>query len=119
MYDELKEKAIENLKEERAKKRGVYTVGALFVAVAIILYTISLNFDPFVSYWIKFPILILALVYAVIYFATFGFPFIENNNELTDEEIEREIVKIYQQSGPKKRTNLNEDEKLELREIEE
>ena len=118
MYDELKEKAIENLKAERAKKRDVYTVGLIFTAVSIILYVVSLNFYNPVAYWIKFPILVLALVFAIIYFSTFGFPFL-SNEEFTEEEIEREIVKIYKSGHSNKGGILDEDERLQLREIEE
>lgn len=118
MYEELKEKAVENLKEKREKTRNVHTVGVIFAAVSILLFVISLNFDPFVAYWIKLPILILALVYGIIYFATFGIPFISDDDELSDEEIEREIVKIYNQEGrPKSKKSEGIDE-LELREIE-
>jgi SNF family Na+-dependent transporter len=116
MYEDLKEQAVKNLKKQRVKKRAVFIVGLIFAAVSALLYTISLNFDPFVAYWIKFPIMILALVFAIIYFSVFGFPFL-GDGELTDEEIEREIVKIYRLEGTN-RTTTNESDELELREIE-
>ena len=118
MYDELKEKAVENLKEKRALKKSVHIVGAIFIAVSIILFVISSNFHGTAAYWIKFPILILALVYGVIYFATFGFPFLSEDDELSDEEIEREIVKIYNLEGRSSSSNANDPDALELREIE-
>ena len=118
MYEDLKERAIENLKKEREKKKAVHIVGAIFVAVAIVLYTISLNFDPFVAYWIKFPILVLALVYAIIYFSVFGIPFISEDDELTDEEIGREIVRIFKLEGADKAGLSNKDDALELKEPE-
>ncbi len=115
MYEDLQEKAIENLKEKKAKKKGVHTVGVIFIAVSIVLFTISTNFYGDVAYWIKFPILILALVYGIIYFSVLGFPFLGDDDELTDEEIGREIVKIYKQQGI---NNTNTEDELELREIE-
>ena len=118
MYEDLKERAIENLKQEKAKKKGVHIVGAIFVAVAIILYAVSLNFDPFVAYWIKFPILVLGLVYAVIYFSVFGIPFISEDDDLTDEEIGREIVRLSKLEGGNKTNLSNEDDALELKELE-
>ena len=116
MYDDIKALAIQNLKKKKKKKRGVHTVGVIFAAVAIILYSISLNFDPFTAYWIKFPILILGLVYGIIYFSVFGIPFLRNTDDLTQEEIELEMVKIYKLQ---KREGVQEDDDmLELREIE-
>lgn len=117
MYEDLQEKAVKNLKKERLKKKGVQIVGAIFTAVAIILYAVSLNFDPFVAYWIKFPILVLALTFGIIYFSVFGFPFLGSDEEISDEEIEREMVKIYKL----KSKEISKDEEigeLELREIE-
>lgn len=118
MYEDLKEKAIQNLKKQRNKKRAVQIVGVVFVAVSIILYIVSLNFYADVAFWIKFPIIILALVYAIIYAAVFGIPFISLDDELTDEEIEREIVKIYKLEGSIRNDDLDIEDELELKEIE-
>jgi len=118
MYEELKEKAVDSLKEKKAKKKNVHIVGVIFAAVSILLFVISLNFYSFVAYWIKLPILILSLVYAIIYFASFGIPFISEDDDLSDEEIEREIVKIYRQEGRSKSKNSPELDELELKEIE-
>jgi len=117
MYEELKEKAVENLKKERAKKRGVHIVGVIFAAVSIILFVVSMNFNPTTAYWIKFPILILTLVYGIIYFSSFGIPFISEDDELTDEEIGREIVKIFKLEGSENNMQHEEDP-LVLKEIE-
>lgn len=119
MYEDLKEEAVENLKKEQSKRRGVYTVGFIFTAVSIILFFISLNFNAYVAYWIKFPILILALVYGIIYFSTFGFPFLDDSNELSEEEIEREMVKIYKTRSLNNKRGATEEQPLELKELEE
>jgi len=119
MYENLKELAVVNLKKKKQKKRSVHTVGAIFAAVSAILFVISLNFYGNVAYWIKFPIFILALVYGIIYFSAFGIPFISEDDELSDEEIEREMVKIYKlQSPSQSKVSDPEVEELELREIE-
>lgn len=117
MYEDLKERAIENLKIKKTKVRSVHTVGVIFLAVAIILFTISINFTPNVAYWIKFPILVLALFYCIIYFSAFGIPFISEEEELTDEEIGREIVRIFKIEGANKSDSTENDE-LELKELE-
>jgi hypothetical protein len=118
MYENLKDKALAKIKRERVKKKSVHTVGIIFTAVSILLFVISMNFHGSAEYWIKFPILILALVYAIIYFSTFGVPFLGLDEEISDEEIEREIVKIYKQQSKEGQNNANNSEELELKEIE-
>ena len=118
MYEDLKNKAVTNIKNDRAKKRGVHTIGVIFTAVSIILFVISLNFNAYTAYWIKFPILILALVYAIIYFSVFGAPFLGTQEEISDEEIEREIVRIYKLEGKNESKTSEDFEELELKEIE-
>jgi len=118
MYEDLKNKAVTNLKKDRAKKKGVHIVGVVFSAISILLFVISMNFNAYVAYWIKLPILIFALVYAIIYFSVFGLPFLGLEDEISEEEIEREIVKIYKLQT-KNESNVKDDiDELELKEIE-
>ena len=77
-----------------------------------------MNFYASTAYWIKFPILILALVYAIIYFSTFGVPFLGFEEEISEEEIEREIVKIYKLQNKNDLNSTENLEELELKEIE-
>lgn len=116
MYEDLKEKAVNNLKKHKSKTRAVYTVGAIFTAICFLLFAISLNFNGPAAYWIKFPIIIFALIYAIIYFSAFGIPFLMEE-EISDEEIEREMVKIYKLQS-KSYSTEKEIERLELKEIE-
>ncbi len=118
MYEELKEKAVENLKKKKVLKKNVHTIGVIFTAVSILLFVVSMNFYSETAYWIKFPILILALIYGIIYFSCFGIPFISEDEELTDEEIGREIIKIFKLEGRGDSAQVENDE-LELKEIEE
>ena len=117
MYEDLKEKAIIEIKKKKAKRHSVYTVGVIFIAVSIILITISQIIPGTARFYLKIPILVLALVYAIIYFSAFGFPFLGNSDEISDEEIEREMVKIYKLQGSSRRSDENIDQ-LELKEIE-
>ena len=119
MYDDLKEQAVKNIKKERQKKRGVYVVGFIFASLSAILFIISLNLPDKAAFWIKFPILVFAMVYGIIYFGTFGFPFLSDTDEMTQEEIEREMVKIYKLQSSTKIEDEELSERLELREIEE
>jgi len=64
------------------------------------------------------------LVYSLIYAANFGIPFLSSDDDLTEEEIEREIVKIYRKTNLNKvATNSANDENhldlQDLRELEE
>jgi hypothetical protein len=45
-------------------------------------------------------------------------PFTGEEDDLSDEEIEREIVKIYRKSNLNKLSNKSSDETLDLREFE-
>lgn len=116
MYEDLQKKAVKNLKKEKKKKREIQIVGVTFVAVSIVLYAVSLNFDPFVAYWIKLPILILALVYGIVWVSFYGIPFLGSGDDISNEEIEREMVKIYKLQG--EQAYSEEVDELELREIE-
>ena len=113
LYDEIRKKAEEKV---RAKK-GFYVVSMIFVAISIILYVISLNFGGWVAYWIKFPILVLGLVLAIIYVATFGLPF---SQDWEEKEIEKEMARIYKKEPPAlpPAEDLSEEDKLELKELE-
>jgi len=119
MYEDLKEKAVLELEEKRKRRKGIQVVGVTFVMVSIILFIISTRFYADVAFWIKFPIIILALTFGIIYTTEYGLPFTVEDDDLSDEEIEREMVKIYRKSNLDKLSTNSNDEQLELREIEE
>lgn len=117
LYENLREKAIKRIEKEKKKRQGVYVVGWVFAVVSVILFVISTQFSGEAVFWTRFPIIILALVYSIVHVSTLGFPFLKDD-ELSEEEIEREMVKIY------KRSNLNKIseepiDRLELKQIEE
>lgn len=119
MIGELRDKAIKNLEEHKKKRRGVYTVGFIFSCIGTVLYIVSTTIpSPVASFWIKFPIIVLAMVYGIVYFGTFGFPFLGDSDELSTEEIEREMVKIYKKENAL-RTSVSIEAELELKELEE
>ena len=119
MYEELREKAVLELEKKRKKKKEIQVVGLVFIMVSIILFIISTRFYGATAFWIKFPIIILALTYGIVYTSEYGLPFTGEDDDLSDEEIEREIVKIYKKSNLDKLSNNNSDGHLELKEIEE
>jgi hypothetical protein len=119
MYEHLREKAIIELEEKRKKRKGIHVVGIVFTMVSIILYLVSTQAYGQGAFWIRLPIVVLAFVYGIIHTSEYGLPFIGGDDDLSDEEIEREIVKIYRKSNLNKISNNNDVEKLELKEIEE
>ena len=113
IYDEIRKKAE---KKVQAKK-GFYIVATTFAAVSVMLYVISLNFHGSVSYWLKFPILVMALVLPILYVGIFGLPFSDNWEE---QEIEKEIARQYKENPPALPTpeEMSDDDRLELKELE-
>ena len=113
MYDEIRKKAERKVKA----KKGFYVVAMTFAAVSIILYVISLNFSGWAAYWIKFPILVLALVLAIVYVGTFGLPF---SHDWEEKEIEKEMARLYRKEPPAlpPPEELSDEERLELKELE-
>ena len=119
MYEELREKAVIKLEEKRKKRKEIQVVGLVFTMVSIILFIVSTRVHGSAAFWVKFPIIILALTYGIVYTSEYGLPFTGEDDDLSDEDIEREIVNIYRKSNLNKLTNKNTVEKLELKEIEE
>ena len=119
MYEELREKAVMELEEKRKKRKEIQIVGLVFTMVSIILFIVSTRVYGSAAFWIKFPIVILALTYGIVYSSEYGLPFTGGDDDLSDEEIEREIVKIYRKSNLNKLSSNSTDEKLELKEMEE
>ncbi len=112
-YEDLRKKAE---KKVQAKK-GFYVVAMIFTAISIILYVISLNFHGWAAYWIKFPILVLALILGIVYVSTFGLPFSQGWEE---KEIEKEMARQYKMNPPAlpPEEELSQEDKLELKELE-
>lgn len=118
MYEDIREKAVSELEEKRTRRKGIQVVGMTFAMVSIILFIISSRFYADTAFWIRFPIIILALTFGIIYTSEYGLPFTGEDDELSDEDIEREMVKIYRKSNLDQLSANSTDERLELKEIE-
>ena len=76
---------------------------------------------PSISFWLRLPIPVLIMVLGIVYFSVFGLPATGiTAADWKEEEIEREIIKLYRQkkaqiSPPQA---LSETEILELKELE-
>ena len=117
MYEELRKKA----KKRVEAKVGFYVVAMIFAAISIILLVVSFTVPPPASFWVRFPILVLALVLGIIYLATFGFPFTNIlSQSWQEEEIEKEMARLYKEERPAlpPEEELSEDDRLELKELE-
>ncbi|MFT4535064.1 MAG: amino acid transporter [Saprospiraceae bacterium] len=119
MYEELREKAVLELEKKRKKRKEIQVVGLVFTMISIILFIVSTRFYSGTAFWIRFPIIILALTYGIVYTSEYGLPFSGEDDDLSDEEIEREIVKIYKKSNLNRLSKNTSDAHLELKEIEE
>ncbi len=119
MYEDLREKAKKNHKA----KQGFYVVASTFAAVSIILLVVSMTIHHSIAaFWIRFPILVLLLVLGIVYVASFGFSLKAFSNKVgwEEEQIEKEMRRLYQQRKNElpPGEDLPEDEKLELKELE-
>ncbi len=116
MYKELRKKA----KKKVEAKVAFYTCIIVFSFTTIILLMLSF-YLPAISFWLRLPIPIFIMVLGILYLAAFGYnakgALSENWQE---EEIEKEMIKLYQQQKaqlpPLK--ELSETEILELKELE-
>jgi hypothetical protein len=116
MYDELRRKAERKVEN----KKGFYITAVVFGFISLLLVVISLAV-PAGGFWIRFPILIFAMILGIIYVSAFGIPYSGIlSHEWEEEEIEQEMMKIYNQRRrflppPEE---LTEEDELELQELE-
>lgn len=116
MYDELRRRA----QKKVDGKKGFYVTAVVFGLISLILVVISLVV-PAGGFWIRFPILIFGMVLGIIYVSVFGIPYSGIlSNEWEEEEIEREMMKMYhhQRRYLPPPEDLTEEDKLELKELE-
>lgn len=113
-YDELRKRAEKKVKG----KKAFYILATVFGALSVILYVVSLQFWGWAAYWIRLPILIFALVLAIVYVSIFGFAFMDTDWE--EEEVEKEIARLSKISPLELPSGeeLSEEDKLELKELE-
>ena len=117
MYEEVRDRAIDNLKKKRKKVRAMQIVGVIFGSLALFLFCIRyLMFEGDRPYMF-IPIGILVLVYCIIYTAVLGLPF-AGPNYITEEDIETEVIKVFRKYKTSDLHDLNDEEELELKQME-
>ena len=117
MYDELRERAIRNLERNRRKTRAMQVIAVLFGSIAIFLFFIRYFMFEGDRVYMFIPIAALGLMYGIIHTAVLGFPFVESN-DITEEDIESEVIKVFRRSKSSSMHKYNAGERLELRQIE-
>lgn len=118
MYEDLRERAITNLEKKKKKEKTMQIIGVIFGSTATFLFFIRYLADPSDRVYFFIPISILALVFCIIYTAVMGLPFADND-DITEEDIEYEVARIYGKYKSDNLPNVSEDECLELKQIEE
>jgi len=116
MYEELRDRAIINLERKRKKVRAMQIVGVIFGSLALFLFCIRyLMFEGDRPYMF-IPIGILVLVYCIIHTAVLGLPF-GTPDDITEEDIEIEVIKVFRKYKSSDLQDMNEEEELELIQI--
>ena len=118
MYEDLRDRAIANLEKRRKRKKVAQIIGVILGSIATFLFFIRYLAPPADRVYFFIPIGILALVYCIIYTILLGVPFLQEE-DITEEDIEREVAKVYRKYKSSDLSDLSEDEHLELRQIEE
>jgi len=117
MYEDLRERAIANLESRRKKEKAMQIVGAVFGSVALFLFGIRYLMDEGDRIYMFIPIGVLALIYFIIYTAVMGLPFTQDD-DITEEDIEYEVARIYGKYKSSDLQDMSDDEHLELKQIE-
>lgn len=116
MYKELRKKA----KKKVEAKMAFFICVIVFAFTTIVLLMLSF-YLPAIGFWLRLPIPVFIMVLVILYLSAFGLP---NSGALSkdwqEEEIEKELVKLYQQKKAQlpPLEELSETELLELKELE-
>jgi hypothetical protein len=119
MNEDVKKQA----KKNHRAKQDFYITAATFVAISIILLVVSTVFEgSIVAFWVRLPILVLALALGIVYISMFGFSFraFSDKTSWEEEQIEKEMRRLYQQRRNElpPGEDLSEEDVLELKELE-
>ena len=116
MYEEIRKKA-----EKKVKAKMAFYICAIVFSFTTVLLLMLSHYLPSISFWLRLPIPVFVMVLSILYLSAFGLPHSgEFSDDWKEEEIEREMIKLYR----RKRTHLppieemSEEEILELKELE-
>jgi hypothetical protein len=117
MYEKLRERA----KKKVEAKVAFYICCIVFTFVTIVLLMLT-YFLPGIGKWLMLPIPIFIMVLCILYISAFGLPITgEGSEDWKEEEIERELLRLYRRKKAQlpPLEELSEEERLELKEIRE
>lgn len=117
MYEEIRDRAITNLERRRKKVRAMQIIGVIFGSMAAFLFGIRYLMWEQDRPYMFIPIGILAILYAIIHTAVLGLPF-AGNDEITEDDIDREVIKVFRRYKSADLEDLTVDEELELKQLE-
>jgi hypothetical protein len=116
MYKDLRKKAEKTVQA----KVAFYICTIVFSFVTVLLLMLSM-YLPSISFWLMLPIPVFIMVLVILYLFGFGFPFSGTlSDDWQEEEIEKEMIKLYRRKKALLPPNeeLSETEILELKELE-
>lgn len=116
MYEDLRKKA----KKKVEAKIAFYICCIVFTFTTIVLLMLS-YFIPAIGIFLMLPIPVFIMVLCILYLSAFGLPFTgEGSVDWKEEEIEREMLKLYRHRKAQlpPLDELSEEEILELKELE-
>ncbi|MCB0631871.1 MAG: 2TM domain-containing protein [Saprospiraceae bacterium] len=116
MYKELQKKA----RKKVEAKMGFYICAIVFSFTTIILLMLSF-YLPAIGFWLRLPIPAFIMVLVILYVTAFGLPTTGAlSKDWQEEEIEKEMLKLYRQKKAQlpPLDELSETEILELKELE-
>lgn len=116
MYKELRKQA----KKKVEAKMAFITCSIVFSFVTVVLLMLG-YYLPMISFWLMLPIPIFVMVLGILYLSAYGLPHTGKFSEdWREEEIEREMIKLYRQKRSQLPPveKLSETEVLELKELE-
>ena len=113
----MRKKAKKNVQN----KLAFYICAIVFFFVSILLLMLS-SYLPSVGFWLRLPIPIFVMVLGILYLVAFGVPSAGAilSDDWQEEEIEKEIIKIYRRKKAQlpPPEEMSETEVLELKELE-
>lgn len=117
----MKKEIEEKVRKHLQKKRSFQVVSVVFGFVALLLFLVSTQEPVSERFWINFPSFILMGVLGIIYVGMFGVSTTAISDPYEeDDEIDREVARIYQAKteGLEPRLDLDQTDRLELEELE-
>ena len=116
MYQELREKAEKKVEA----KMSFYICTIVFSFCTVVLFMLS-YYLPEISFWLMLPIPVFLMILGILFLTAFGLPINgEIREDWQEEEIQKEMVKLYRQKKAQlpPLEELSETELLELLELE-